>query len=251
MALKLAGEEIGIQEKIETIVYCPGLQDTADLEAATETITATSEASGVANADYSKALTLPKPDDARLVVKRIAARLQVTRNSGTSSNLYCRVYVDVQNAAHRLFDVDIQANSLSATDLTSGTIFDLLSDGAEHTFYFFFWVDSGDSVISLVQLWEGVGTCSTSDKEVLRLTHSGFISLTHRWHVQGTGNLGATIQPTSQTAGQHKLADYINKNVWGYIQSLLIDNIFWDLYGTVATDLTYLYELTLRLRSQQ
>jgi hypothetical protein len=33
------------------------------------------------------------------------------------------------------------------------TLFGLLTDGAAHTFYFFFWVDSGTSDVSLVQLW--------------------------------------------------------------------------------------------------
>ena len=135
MALKLAGEEIGIQEKIETIVYSPSVKDSGDLESATKTITATAEASGSANADYNAVLTLPDPDDARLVVKRIAARLAVTIDSfDTATILYCRVYVDAQDADHLLFDEswnstgaklaaeDTRLPSISTISLPSATL---------------------------------------------------------------------------------------------------------------------------------
>lgn len=136
MALRLAGEEIGIQEKIESISYTPGVQGSGDLEAGTRTITATVEASGLGNADYNQALTLAKPDDIRLVVKRIAARLAVTVDSfDAATHLYCRVYVDVQDANHRLFDEDWSSAGakLDAVDThpgASATIFGLLKDGA-------------------------------------------------------------------------------------------------------------------------
>ncbi|MBU2685741.1 MAG: hypothetical protein KKF27_21060, partial [Gammaproteobacteria bacterium] len=55
-----------IQEQIELLFYSPGVMDTIDLEAATKTITVIVEATGLANADYSKGLTLPKPSDARM-----------------------------------------------------------------------------------------------------------------------------------------------------------------------------------------
>ena len=95
------------QEKIEVITYEPSAKDTGDLESGTKTITATSEATGVGNADYSQALTLPQPGDGRLVVTRIAARLAVTIDSfDVAEHLYCRVYVDTQDANHLLFDTD-------------------------------------------------------------------------------------------------------------------------------------------------
>ena len=157
MALKLAGEETGIQEKIELIKYNPGFQDSGDLETGTKTITATSKQ---AAADYSKSLTLAKPSDTRIVVSIIVAR-----DSGSSANLYCTVSVDsADGSTNKLFDaVDLQASAgLALTNVSSGAIFNLLSDGAAHTFYFFFWVDSGNSVISLVELWEGVGSNSNN-----------------------------------------------------------------------------------------
>ncbi|MEK7281607.1 MAG: hypothetical protein AAB037_04555, partial [Chloroflexota bacterium] len=116
-------------------------------EAATKTITATVEATGVGNADYSAALTVAAPADARLVVKRVAARLAVTIDSMTAGTLFCRVYVDAQAANNRLFDLSwtTPGAKLAAVDTHSGNlaaVFNLLKDGAAHTFYFFFWVNA-------------------------------------------------------------------------------------------------------------
>ena len=138
------------QEKVETILYSPGLQNSGDLEAATKTITALAEATGLANADYSKALTLPKPADTRLELERIGSRLSVTIDSfSVATILYCRVYVDAQDAAHRLFDLSwtTTGNQLAGTSTTSGTLYPLLSDGQSHTFYFFFWVNQANNAV--------------------------------------------------------------------------------------------------------
>jgi hypothetical protein len=40
------------KEKLEVLLYQPGLQDSGDLEPATRTITASVEASGLGNASY-------------------------------------------------------------------------------------------------------------------------------------------------------------------------------------------------------
>lgn len=252
MALKLAGEEIGNQEKIETLYYAPGLQDTGDLEAATKTITATSEASGVGNADYSHAITLSKPSDARLTVKRVAARLAVTIDSMTAGHLYCRVYVDAQDAAHRLFDEDWTGigAKLDAVDKTSGTLFDLMTDGAQHTFYFFFWVDSGNAVLSVVQLWECVSTCTTGWAEILRLDHQGLISFDIYAYKLGTGT--AEFRLTSAVTGNP-----VTNIIWtgsgvGVGCPLALVNIgSLRANGTVATDLNLVDNVTVILRSEQ
>ena len=245
--LKLAGEsDIGL-EKIEQITYVPGLKDTGDLEAGTKTITATTKPG---TADYSAALTLPKPGDARLVIKRIAARLQVTRDSGTSTNLYCTVSVDsADGSTNLLFDaVDVQANNLQATDLTSGTVFDLLSDGQAHTFYFFFWVDSGDSVISLVQLWEGVGTKS-SVVRVLDISHSGWIELNVLSARQGTGSRKIWLYDNSMNySALGKVGATTDANIASHG---LISDMTIALGTTVSTDLVYIDKILAVLRSEQ
>ena len=110
-------EHSDTQEKVETIVYPHLIPTTGDLEAATKTITAAVEATGVVNADYSSALTLPKPSDTRLVILKVAARLAVTIDSMTAGHLYCRVYVDAQDADHRLFNEDWTSSGLNLMQL--------------------------------------------------------------------------------------------------------------------------------------
>lgn len=255
MALKLAGEEIGIQEKIETISYYPGIKDSGDLEAGTNTITATSEASGIENADYSNSLNLPKPGDARLIVKRIASRLQVTIDSMTAGHLRCRVYVDQQDADHRLFDEDWESigEKLDVVDTHSGNkaaIFDLLKDGSSHTFYFFLWVDSGNAVISVVELWEGVGQGGTSYNQVcLEITFNGFASLSASILRVGTGTVSNRLYP--KELGGYYIASASGGSASMQVPSALLNNHAIAVRSTVATDLAYILNMGITLRSEQ
>jgi hypothetical protein len=246
-------------ERIETLSYTPGLQDSGDLEAGTRSITATSEASGIGNADYSTALTLPSPDDARLEVKRIAARLAVTIDSfDTATHLYCRVYVDAQDAGHLLFDEDWDSTGakLDAVDTLTGTketIFNLLKDGGEHTFYFFFWVNqANNAVVSLVQLWETVGSCSTvPTSEVYRLNFSGFMSLAGLLYRAGTGTPSARILPVGSSYHTFKGISGASGTVSWEILSFLNNGHRINVYGSVATDINYHANLYLTIRSDQ
>ena len=246
------------KEKIETIIYSPGLRNSGDLEPATKTITATSKP---ATADYSKSLTLPKPSDARLQIKRIAHRLQVTRDSGTSTNLYCTVSVDsADGSANILFNaVDVQANSLSAVALSSGTVFDLLSDGQAHTFYFFFWVNSGDSVISLVQLWEALGSNNTTyyplaKCAILQVNHTGSIGIITAPHRVGSGTSNiflAALVTSYDEEEQFIMVPHSSRVALNSTQIIVKDGLFACLYGSVATDLDYIHGITVILRSEQ
>jgi hypothetical protein len=94
------------QSKVDLLDYQPGVQNTADLESGTHTIVPTSRPA-MGSAQYSKALTLPKPADNRLVVKRIASRLSVNiAGLGTATHVYCSVRVDVDDSDHELFNED-------------------------------------------------------------------------------------------------------------------------------------------------
>jgi len=250
MALRRAGET-DFGEKVESIVYTPTLQDSSDLEAATKTITATAEASGTGNADYSKSLTLAKPSDARLLVKRIASRLAVTIDSMTAGHLYCRVYVDSQDAAHRLFDEDWTATGekLDAADFASGGVFDAIADGAAHTFYFFFWVDAGNAVISVVQIQLAIGTKDTTPQEILRLDFGGLVSVVATARVSGTGTPQVVFGSPSDAYGGIGL-------VSGHAQRMRVPagvvlNYAFLAKGTVNTDLNYCDAYYIVLRSEQ
>jgi len=261
--LKLAGEfELG-REKVEFLIYNPGLKNTGDLEAGTNTITPTSEASGTGNADYSCALTLPKPDDVRLVVKRICSRLSVNiAGLGTATHVYCRVYVDAQDADHRLFDEDWTSTGakLDAVDTHSGsksTIFNLLKDGQSHTFYFFFWADVADqATVDAVQLWEGVGSCSTSwqNPEYLSLTHTGLVMpMVRQLKGAGTGSIsgqeymGTTFPTPAGTGNLKSFTDTLRPEG----VRLVYGGWCVSTFGTVATDILYLVGASFVLRSEQ
>lgn len=205
------------QGKMESLSYLPGLPDSGDLETGTRTITAIAEAAGISNADYNAVLTLSQPSDARITVLRIATRLAVTIDSMTAGQINCRAYVDSQDAEHRLFDTSwVNARAkLIAVDTHSGNlaaIFNLLKDGLNHTFSFFFWVDAGSAVISLCQLWEGVGTCDTGwwGVDILTLGYTGLVSTSSRLAVQGTGSL--THWLSDGWFSQHNFITYIRND---------------------------------------
>jgi len=250
------------KEKIESIIYQPSLKNTGDLEAATRTIAATSEASGIGNADYSAAITLTTPSDVRLVIKRITARLAVTIDSfDAATSLYCRVYVDQQDADHRLFDEvwTTAAAQLVAVDTHSAalsTIFDLLKDGAEHTFYFFFWIDqANNAVISLVQLQEAVGSCDSpwySAGTCLQLDYAGLVSLTYFQARQGTGTPGSWASWGGSLGGQNRFKEVSGANVTsGVLLFLANSEVHLRIGGSVDSDINYISSMEFVLRSEQ
>lgn len=249
------------QEKIELILYNPSYPTTGDLEAGTKAIAATSEASGIGNADYSAALTLPSPSDARLVVLRIVSRLSVNIDSfDVATTLYCRVYVDAQDADHRLFDLSWSSTgeNLAAVDETTGTIFDLLSDGSSHTLYFFFWIDQANAaVISAVSLQLQVGTSSTSFVKVMAIIHSGLITLSFRLDRRGTGSMqGRFLEKDSGNwnTGANLIISGTGSQVYNPTPApaiLVKKGIDVYLYGTVATDGAGVTMIFVTLRSEQ
>ncbi len=266
MALKLAGEKDGYREKIEVLSYNPNLQNSGDLEAGTKTITATAEASGLGSADYSKSLTLAKPADARIVVSAIAARLRVTIDSfDTATILYCRVYVDQQDANHRLFDLSWSSTGekLSVTTKTSGTIFNTIVDGAVHTYYFFFWVDqANNAVISACQLWVGVGVAgdrASGGEEALYVEHRGLISFGGYCTRAGTGSVELSGKLNTGASGGHfcwfaytSSSGNFSFPTAGVPSLLMADRPAFAMEGhSVATDLWAFYGIVAVLRSEE
>ncbi|MDO9333406.1 MAG: hypothetical protein Q7T57_02650 [Dehalococcoidales bacterium] len=246
------------KEKLEVLAYQPGLQDSGDLEAGAKAITAVTEASGLGNATYTASLTLPKPSDARLIVKRICARLQVTVDTIPSgdTNLYCRVYVDEQNAAHRLFDADWTSTGakLLALDTHAGalaTIFDLLKDGASHTFYFFFWkAGTGSGItISLLQLWEGVGSKIVgAGTPCLGISHTGLLSGFMACSKVGSGSTALRLcQGTQDTTYLWYIISTASESPVPLTMGV---NFGIAINTTVDTDLAYLLRIILVLRSE-
>ena len=245
------------KEKLEVLLYQPGLQDSDDLETGTKTITAAVEASGLGNASYTVSLTLPRPTDDRLVIKRICARLQVTIDAiaGGDTDLYCRVYVDAQDTAHRLFDLDWTSTGvkLLAVDTHSATlspIFDLLRDGNSHNFYFFFWkAGTGAGItISLVQLWEGVGSkVLGAGTPCLGISHSGLLSGFMICSKIGTGSSSLRLcQGIQDTTYAWYLLTTTSE---APIPLTMGMNFGIAINTTIDTDLAYLARIILTIRS--
>ena len=241
MALRLAGEEISVQEVVETITYVPDLASSGDLEPATRTITATAKP-GVA--DYSADLTLPAPSDPRLRVLRLGLRLQVTIDSfggvPAATQLSYAVHV---NGTERLTGTwTATGDGLAAVDLTEGQ-FDL---GTANTIAVYLWVDQGEAVVSLAQAWLAVGTCNTSYTEIVKMSHRGLAAATVYVQLVGTGT------PTTLFGQQtwHALAQSTGV---GHLPlpSFVANDPVVACNGTVGADLNYVLAVTITLRSVQ
>lgn len=258
---KILLQHPSLVEKTSTIRYLPGLRDTADLELATKTITATSEASGVGNADYSKALTMTAPGtmsvpDTRLAIAEMGARLDVTIDSfDTATHLYCRVYVDAQDADHKLFDLDwdstgAKVSSASLNAATKAVIFALLKDGAEHTFYFFFWVNQAvNAVISVVRVRYGVGlTENVAWTVVATLDFDGLISIAIAGDKVGAGTDYVVLLPFGDSIGNdiHRgsVADIMKD------PCVVVSDPSVMLYTNTAADLIVVTALTIVMLNQ-
>ena len=265
-AANMPADIAAITPAVSTITYSPSsAQDTGDLEGATKTITATSEATGVGNADYSSAKTLPVPSNSALAILRVATRLAVTIDSMTAGTLNYRVYVDSQVAGNLLYDstwVTTGAKIVVQDTLvgTKETIFNLLKDGSAHTFYFFFWVNAGNAVLSLVELWEGVGATGATGwgKVVMSLTHTGLFSISPSIAKVGTGTHQLLIGKSATLVEAYENVLFLQKTT-STSQILTLETIPLLLSGAVvgiqvlsseATDLVYVGGITFIIRTK-
>lgn len=255
MATKVFGD---LLTKYDTITYQPYLQTTNDLIAAVDNIAVVAKP---ANAQYSAALALPAPSDARLAVLMITARLSATIDAFNvgAAHLYVQCYVDDPTgllAARQLFNLDLVApagNNLAVQSTQVGnkeTIFNLLKDGGAHTFYFFLWVDAGNVNISLLQLWEAVGSSSNNAQYVgqaLKLQNFiGTMQWGGTWDVIGTGAVNYAswdgVVNIRYTPGTYN---------WAYL-TVVASGVWYFCFGSsVVTDIGYVYEIQIRLRSEQ
>ena len=245
--------------RYETITYSPGLIDSADLEAATSAI---ADAAKPAAAQYSKVMTLPAPTDSRLAVTRIGTRLSITPDSfnGGCAHLYVQVYVDDPTglvANNQLMSVDIAAaaNSLTVQDCLVGTkevIFNLLKDGAAHTFYFFLWVDAGNAVVSVVQAWEAVGTTSADNAiNCVAFNHRGEVTSVLVGRRIGGTNVTTRLFAEASSNFQGLLvggAGAATSSIC-YVYVMVFDYLLFCTYAG-ATDIGYVYTIQITARSE-
>ena len=242
------------QEKIEILTYGPYLPTTGDKEAGTHTIVPTARPA-IASAQYSHSLTLPKPDDARLVVKRIASRLNVNiAGLGTATHVYCSVRVDVDDADHELFNEDWTSigDKLDAVDThatNKAVIFNLLKDGAAHTFYFLFWADvASQATIDLVQLWEGVGSSIVgAGTTVLAFDLGGLAAIFAQATIGGTGSSDIRLS----SAGTGGFGNFVSGTTTAITPCLVMKNVDLTLNPNTAGSIAVLDRMYVNLRSEQ
>lgn len=251
MALRLAGEEIAIQEKIETIIYAPGIQDSGDLEAGTKTVTATAKQ---ATPDYTTSLTVPAPSDSRLTVKQLALRGNIHIDSFGGTPQATKIYCTVEcNGVEKVSAV--QLTSAGADNLFSQDITADFNLGTANELKVYLWVDQGNAVISLCQLWLAVGTNETVNLDwLIGLAHTGMLTLLWRFPRLGTGTSSVLITEGDWAPGgcnywQGTPSSYANDDQMKL--ALVAGDVRINARGTVATDINYLRRLTAILRSVQ
>lgn len=251
MALRLAGEDIAVQEIMEFLDYGPDLQGSGDLEAATKTITATSKQT---TPDYTASITLSAPSDTRLQVKRAGLRLQVTIDSFNlgATTLYWAVEVNGTQRGNGSWGAT--GNQYAAINLTEGQ-FNL---GAGNSIGIFLWVNGGNAVVSLCQVWMGVGGTGaiSSATLFLKLSHSGLFQNSLVIVRLGSGSMGIDIYSPAEYTGYSSLVFPGGEqagNLWiTGLHGLLYQSAGYFLRsGTVPTDLWYLQRYHAILRRVQ
>jgi hypothetical protein len=237
-----------VSEKIETLTYAPGLQGGTDLEAATKTISATSEQAG---ADYTTNHTIAAPADIRIVPLRGCMRLKIRPDSvgGGCTTLYWRVKRGGVSVATGSFAVAAAPlDCLISWDITT------LITGAQ-TNTLFLWVDAGTCVISEVTMWTGVGTRYAGGRSFLSISHVGEFQLGGEGMDRvGTGNFYFSVgSQLSQyyTGAFRDLGNATNDLIFSELISnhYIANGIIYLTGGflTVATDISYLTECSIML----
>ena len=238
--LALAGEGVR-SEVIQRLSYEPGgAQDSGDMEPSAKTITATSKQG---TPDYSTNLTVPAPGDSRIVLTRLGLRLRVIIDSITAGQLNYSVEV---NGAQMLAGAWTGAGDKYAViDLTTGQ-FNL---GSANTLQVFLWVDAGNAVISLCNVWLAPGSTSTDwgGQECLTVAHKGLMSA----GIRLVGVAGTAQQTLSDGGlGFSNLITYPGGNVgFGDTSCIVQQGIHLRLSATGTSPLAVLYGCTFVLRS--
>lgn len=200
--------------------------------------------------DFQFNLTLPAPTDSRLVVNRIAFRLQAAKTAGASTNVYAVVTVDSTDptdATHRIIGnpatpaFDVQATAgLVAVDMTAGLQFTLPTDGVAHIYRIWFWTAGGGATLTPIQLWLAAGTQNTGWQLIATLSYSGMVNILVNPARIGSG-VGSHLyspDPAGANAATRYLA--IGNGAAGSALGLVAGAVYIFALTTVVTDITSL-----------
>jgi hypothetical protein len=230
------------QGKISGIIYTPWFQDSGNLETGTRTITATTKPG---SADYSASLTMQNADDGRLMVRRLCQRLNLHIDSfggaPAATRLYYSVAVNGVERASGEFTAAGADNPI-AWDLTEGQ-FNL---GSANVITVYLWVDRGNAVISVAQIWQGVGTCTIWWSSFpLEISHTGLVQVSANFTRIGNGTTSSHLMALGSLASMSESlqADASSK------LSIVSGSFAIRLKGTVTTDLNYISNINIELQS--
>lgn len=242
MALRLAGEESGVQERIESFFYSPSVQDSGDLEAGTKTITATAKPG---TPDYTASLTIPASPSSKLSVLRLGLRLQVTIDGfgGTPQATQLSYSVEVNGVERQTGAWTATGAQYAVVDLTSGQF----NMGTPNEIKVYLWVNQGQAVVSLCQVMMAVGSVSTSQTMVLKLVHMGLLALSVRLRRLGTGTPDIVL--TINTGNALSYGTVSGNDSWFSVPAFVGADDVLSLLGTVATDLNYIAYMSVNFRS--
>ncbi len=220
--------------KTETIIYTPSLQISGNLEEETYVIT---EISKPLTADYTANLTTPAPSDSRLKVCRLCQRMRIHIDSFGGEPLATKLCYSVEvNGIERAsgeFNAS-ETDNLISWDLTEGQ-FNL---GNANAIDVFLWVDDGSAEVSVVEVWQGVGTHTTGWSSFpLEFTHKGLAQVSANFTRIGSGSPGCHFMPLSSSAS---MSESLQCDISSKL-SIVNGNSVIRLKGSVATDLNYIH----------
>lgn len=245
MSLNLVGEGV-LEERHELLSYSPGLQDSGDLEPGTHSVTA---ASKQATPDYTANLTIAAPS-ARLTVKRLGLRLQVTIDSfgGAPQATQLSYSVEVNGVQRATGNWTATGAQYAVVDLLQGQ-FNL---GTANEAKVYLWVDQGNAVVSLCQVWLAVGTTDTAaPHSCLALAHAGLFTALFEAMRQGTGSPTMRLLPEDATDIIAKVyATTTGHSSQGQVSAALAAGGVWvSGQGSVSTDLNYFRQVRFITRT--
>jgi hypothetical protein len=232
------------QENIDTIIYNPSLQDSGNLAIETAIITVTSKS---ATADYNANLITSNPSDSRLRVRRLCQKLNIHINSFSGEPAATKLCYSVEvNGIERASGefTSSSADNPIAWDLIDGQ-FNL---GTVNTIDVFLWVDRGAVEISVTQLWQGVGTCTTGWSSFpLEINHKGLVQVSTNFTRVGSGSPGCHLMPLGSL---NSMSESLQCDI---SSKLSITNGVFSirLKGSVLTDLNYIQTLNVILNHLQ
>ncbi|MBI4302323.1 MAG: hypothetical protein HY664_06945 [Chloroflexi bacterium] len=251
MTLRFAGALASV-EMIEQITYTPGIQDSGDLEPGTKSVVATAKQ---ASPDYSTNLTVPAITNSQIAVPQLGLRLQVTIDSFGGSPAATQLFYSIEvNGVEKATGI---WNATGAQYAGANVAADF-SLGTANQIKVYLWVDQGNAVVSLCQVWLAVGTYGTTAKFPVVLTHAGLGAVSWIFKRQGSGNgsywyLDKAAYVLGTWQGRHAYGSGTPANGAAQILGLTIMGTGWalSLAGTVVTDLAYVDEIGFRLRREE